>query len=131
MVMIVFGIAGEEFSAVEFLEKNRISPFRTWARGDVRSLHRVHGDSGFAIELPDVEKSIDVPGVMSQFLVESETWLARLPAEAQTRYFDLGVMVGSERSFAPSVSFSHELLGELSARRINLTVSSYPVSDEE
>jgi hypothetical protein len=130
MVFTTLRVRGADFPVDAFLRERRLQVSAVWRKGEPMRGGHVFEDSGFNISLPDAESwAMALPAVRA-FLESERTLLEHLHALALQSVLDVGVSVGEERSYAPSLEFPHDVLAQLAAHGVSLCVSAYPTSDE-
>lgn len=130
MVFIVIRISGNDFAVDDFLESRNLEVDAVWRKGDVTFRGRVMDDSGFNLSLPDAESWVQaLPSVHSFLRAERELFRELLGQNVKME-LDIGVTVGEEKSFAPSLQFPADFLTDLVSAGVTLNVSAYPTSDE-
>ena len=102
-----------------------------WLKGDARHSGKVHEDSGFGFSLPDAETTVAALPLIEAFLESNGSLLSALQHLGTSCNLHLGVTVGEQRSFAPTLEFAPALLSRLAQRNISLSITGYPTSDEE
>jgi len=130
VVFIQFTASGYSFAAGEFAAKHSLSSASLWQKGQAHRFGRVHNDAGFGLSLPDVETPIAAFPLIEAFVEENTHWLSELRQQGSSASLRLGVTVGEEQSFAPTIEFSTALLHRLASTGISLAVTGYPASDE-
>ena len=131
MVFIQFTAHGADFAAQEFLSEHSLHGASLWQKGDPRRSGKVHEDSGLGFSLPDAETTVAAPPLVEAFLESNGRLLSALQHLGAACNLHLGVTVGEQSSFAPTLEFSPELLNRLAQRNISLSITGYPTSDEE
>ena len=131
MVFILFSVSGIDFQAAQFVSQHGLKDASVWSKGQPLRSGRPHKDSGFSLNLPEVDSTREVIPVVESFFAESQDWLAALDKHSVQRLLHLGVTVGEARSFAPSLEFGFDFLRLLVDRRVELHITAYPTSDTE
>lgn len=130
MVFIVFSAYGPEFSANDFVKEHGPKDSSVWSKGQPRRAGKLYEDAGFSLILDEAETNESVLSIQT-FLKNNQGWLAALRKQPVERLFHLGVTVGEERSYAPTLEFDLSFLKELADEQINLNITAYPASDSE
>ena len=130
MVFIQFTARGPFFGSGEFAAKHSLNSASIWQKGQAHRFGRVHEDAGFGLSLPDAETPIAAIPLIEAFVEENAHWLSELRQQGASASLNLGVTVGEEQSFAPTIEFSTALLHRLANTGISLAVTGYPTSDE-
>lgn len=131
MVFIQFTASGAGFAVQEFLSENSLHGASLWLKGDARRSGKVHDDSGFGFSLPDAETTVAAPSLVEAFLESNGSLLSALQHLGIACNLHLGVTVGEQSSFAPTLEFAPAFLDRLAQRNISLSITGYPTSDEE
>lgn len=129
MVFLVMRISGTNFCVDQFLHGRKLDVTAIWRQGEMSKRGKVFDDSGFNLSLPDFDSwKQALPFVQSFFQVQAQLFheLSDMNLRAA---LDIGVTVGDEESFAPSLEFPVEFLAALASLGIVLNVSAYPTSD--
>ncbi len=130
MFMINFDAESRTIDVSTMLERPFAYETSHWKFGEKRRNGKSHETNGFSACLPDADSWSEAVSLMKGFWKSHEGLLSQLASAGAQKEFRLGVFVGSEKSFAPSLSFPVELMSELSALGIAVTVSCYPTNDE-
>jgi hypothetical protein len=130
MVFVVIRVSGADFAVDGFLAERDLAINSVWHKGETSLRGRLLDESGFNLALPDAESWVEALPLVHSFL-QSERDLFRDLSELNVEMeLDIGVTVGEEKSFAPSLQFPIDFLAELISCGIYLNVSAYPTSDE-
>ena len=78
MVFILFSVSGTDFQAADFVSEHRVKGASVWSKGQPLRSGRPHKDSGFSVNLPEVDSTREVTPVVESFFSESQDWLAAL-----------------------------------------------------
>lgn len=130
MVFVVIRVSGAEFAVDDFLDRWNLEVGLVWRKGELSIRGRVAEDSGFSLCLPDADSwKQALPSVQTFLRAEKKMFeeLRHLNIEME---LDIGVTVGEEKSFAPSLKFPIDFLTDLISSGIDINVSAYPASDE-
>jgi hypothetical protein len=130
MIFHFFRISGFKHSPEHFIHEWALEPSGVWAEGELSPRGRPYKDSGFAIALPDADSWPEALPHLMDFIESRRDLFAALRDMNADVNLSIGVTVGSNESFAPSLDFSNQLLTEIAACDINLTITGYPTSDE-
>ncbi len=130
MVFIVFRISGQGFAVDQFLRSHDVEVSAIWRAGEASRTGQLIEDSGFNLSLPDFDSWAQALPFVHSFLREQKELFRELAERKLSMELDIGVTVGEEKSFAPSLAFPIEFLSDLTSYGVMLTVSAYPASDE-
>ena len=121
---------GPDFSVDEFLAEHRLDVSSIWRKGDDRPSGGKYEHAGFDIGFPDAASWVVGLPVIRAFLDSNAAPLEKLRLLGVCVDLDIGVTVGEERSFAPTLEFPQGFLTLLVTLGVNLNVAAYPTSDE-
>lgn len=128
MIFMVLRAQDPSFPVDTFLSRHSVQASYVWRKGEPRRRGLTHEDSGFSIQLPDVASwVVGLPSVKAYIESRRHIFedLQQIDAEV---VLDIGVTVGEEESYAPSLSFPKDFLALLITLGINLNVSAYPTA---
>ena len=125
-----FKASGIQFDPRAFVDNWRLEADSVWLRGETGILGCAHGASSVSIGLPDTSSRKELCTVLLSFLSASEPWLIELRKLCDKRELNIGIMVGSEHSYAPSVEFPVDLLSIFVRCGVSVRVSGYPCSED-
>ncbi len=130
MVYVVLRIASRDLPVDDYLHRSRLEVTNIWRNGEASRNGRVNESSGFNLSFPD-EPSWSKSLAAVRGHLQSEAVLLRDLRDVNAEMeLDIGVTVGEEQSYAPSLEFPSEFLADLASLGISLTVSAYPTNDE-
>jgi hypothetical protein len=132
MIFLLIRVTGDHWNPSELIARFNIQDCGVWSNGDAfkTSLRGFHKDTGFAFSLPDAQSWVVAqPSLIAMLSSNVELFQAvkALNLKAELR---LGVTVGEEASFVPSLDFSTELISMLHEANISMEISAYPTSNE-
>ena len=132
MSLAMLNAGGPDFDVDAFLQSHPGVPCSSvWHRGEVGRRGRVNDESGFCAEVVEFEDRDELVEAVGRFLEPRSRFFADLAAHGASSRIHIGLYVGSEKSFAPSILFPPAVLQLLAERSVHLVVSGYPVSDPE
>ena len=131
MLILLFRAYGDDFDASDFVAENSIAIADLWRKGQEFHTGRglIHRDSGFSISLDGEFGASEAANLVGSFLRENSAWLDALTAHHVTAEFSVGILVGSEGSYASGIELTDAILGELARARVGLSITAYPCSD--
>lgn len=130
MIFIGLRVLASDYPVDDFLNDHGVQASSVWHKGELRRMGLIHEDSGYSIEFEDAESWVTALPSVQTFLEREKHVL-----EAAAKQFDvemtldIGVTVGEENSYAPSLSFPSEFLALLGALGITLNISAYPTAE--
>lgn len=132
MIFSLIRITGENWQPSEIIARFDLSDCTVWQRGDPLTLGkgRTHTTTGLAFSLPDAESWVTGLPLVRSTLQRNRELFQTVAALGLKTELSIGVTVGEETSFAPSLDFPLELISELHAAKVALEINSYPTSDE-
>lgn len=130
MVFIVIRVSGPEFPVDEFLRSRDLEVDAIWRKGEISRKGRPLDESGFNLSLPDFDSWVQALPLVHSFLLNQKELFRELVSLNLSMVMDIGVTVGEEKSFAPSLEFPVKFLSDLASYGVILNVSAYPTSDE-
>ncbi|MFY3744659.1 hypothetical protein ACOQFB_12160 [Anaeromyxobacter sp. Red801] len=124
-------ISGRDFDVDVFLAKfPRLKPTACWRRGEPRFRKPAHEDSGLSLALREAARWAELRARTVR-AIEALAPVIKTAHEAGAEVgLDFALFVGAQ-PFTSSVSFSEEDLHLFSGLRGGVTVSAYPVANEE
>jgi hypothetical protein len=129
MVFIVIRITGKDLVIDTFLSRSGLGVSSIWRKGETARTGRVNDDSGFTLAFPEGESwAHSLPTVRAHFQAEAALFRELRSRNAEVE-LDIGVTVGEDQSFAPSLAFPTEFMAELVSLGVSLKVSAYPTSN--
>jgi hypothetical protein len=130
MVFSTLRVQGTDFPVDSFLRGRSLEVSAVWHKGEPRRAGRTHEDSGFNLHLPDAESWIAALPTVQAFLESERQTFDSLRSLGVEAVLDIGVTVGEEKSYAPSIEFPRDFLAQLVALGMKLNVSAYPTSEQ-
>ena len=132
MIFSTVRITGENWQPNEIIHRFNIPECTVWHRGDTFEVGkgRTHKNTGFAFSLPDADSWVaGLPLVMSMLELNRELFqtVAAIGLKAE---LSIGVTVGEEASFAPSLDLPLKLIAALHSANVAMEINAYPTSDE-
>src|SRR6266545_1723610 len=114
MIFTVLRVSGSDFLVDTFLDARRVDLSSVWHRGE-SSRRGSHQTSGFTVALPDAASwKVALPAIRA-FLNSERKLLEDLRKLDVDTVLDIGVTVGEEESYAPSLQFPKDALEQLAA----------------
>lgn len=102
-----------------------------WHIGDQRTPGRICDDCGIVATVSDAAFVGEMAEEIRQFVRSRQAVLSRALASGWDAELDLGITVGDAAQMTATVSLEPELLRALGDLGVRLSVSAYPVSDED
>src|SRR5688572_31628015 len=130
MVFTVLRASGSDFEVDRFLSDQQLDACSVWRKGEPRRSGSTHADSGFNLALPQADSWVTALSYLRDFIKVHAGLLKDLQSLGVGAELDIGIAVGEERSYAPSITVPNDVLTELSALGLTLMVSAYPTSDD-
>ena len=130
MIFTVLRVQGSDFAVDTFLNGRRLDVSAVWHKGQPSRRGSNHDDSGFNVSLPDAESWVAALTSVREFLESERELFDDLRSFGVRAILDIGVTVGKDRSYAPSIEIPNDVLSNLVALGVGLNVSAYPTSDE-
>jgi hypothetical protein len=131
MVFAVIRVAGQDLMIDRFLGRDGLEIGGVYRKGETRRNGQVHTKSGFAFSFPETSSwAQSLPIVFAHLHAEADLYreFRQLRAEVE---LDIGITVGEEGSFAPTLMFPNDFLSELALLGMDLNISAYPASLED
>lgn len=129
MVLILFNAFGSTFAASDFVAKHSIKDASVWKKGEPLGKKKKHEDSGFSLNLKELDTAIELAPLLESFIRESESWLVPLLTQPVDRLLNIGMTVGEEASYVSCIELEAKLLTLLVENKIGLHICGYPTSD--
>jgi hypothetical protein len=132
MILLLIRVAGDNWQPSAIVGQFIVPDCSIWHCGDpfASGRGRVHKDTGFAFSLPDADSWVAalplIRGMLQQYL-ELFQAVAAMGLKSE---LSIGVAVGEDESFAPSLDIPLELISVLHAAKVALVITAYPTSDE-
>jgi hypothetical protein len=132
MIFILLRFSGQAFEPNEIVERFQVPNCYIWRKGDVfQSGHgRTHKDFGFSFSLPNEDSWPAALPVIRSMLAKHSALFSAVAAMSLLSELSVGVTVGENASFAPSLDIPLDFLSELLEAKLLLTITAYPTSDE-
>ncbi|MBN1960882.1 MAG: hypothetical protein JW841_08040 [Deltaproteobacteria bacterium] len=132
MITVVWRIYGDNFNVDKFLSINpELSPSLVWRKGELRRGYKeLMINSGVNIPFCERETIEDVMTVVFRWLKKWRQKILTLRKRRVYSTLDFAVYVGSLKQFAVQINFHPKYLLRLAKAGVCLTVSAYPVSDD-
>jgi hypothetical protein len=132
MIFLLLTISGSNWEPEQIIREFQIANCTTWKHGEPmkHGSGRTYKDSGIALSLPDHPNWVEAMPEVASLLNANLPLFARVAAMGMASELSVGVTVGSDESFAPSLDFPTTFLAALQEASINLQVTCYPTSDE-
>lgn len=130
MVCVVLRIGARDLQIDDYLHRSQLEVTNIWRNGEASRNGRVNESSGFNLSFPEESSWAESLAAVSAHLRSEASLLRELRDVNAEVELDIGVTVGEEQSYAPSLGFPSEFLADLASLGISLTVSAYPTNDE-
>jgi hypothetical protein len=132
MIFSIVRISGDNWQPNEIVDRFNIPGCSVWHRGDPFKTGKglEHSDTGLAFSLPDAESRITGLPLVRSMLQQRLELFRTVAAMGMKSELSIGVTVGEEASFAPSLDFPLELIAELHIANVALEINAYPTSNE-
>ena len=128
-VIAVWRTSSPDLDVDALVREFALEPDALWHKGDP-SRRKPESESGLNLDVARSRSTADAVQESLRFVEQNRELLSRVHALGASSVLDLGVMVGSETSFAPSVRLSRELLLACLEQHVELHISCYPVGCE-
>ncbi len=131
-VVAVWRVSSANFDVEDFLRRfPTLSPDAVWRRGEPRLVRGKNEDSGFNLTLAEAENGAAAISQARDALARLQPALLELRRLSVPSLVDFGLFVGGSVSFTSSVRFAPDMLQWFSEQGVGLSVSAYPVSEED
>ena len=130
MIFTLLRVSGLNWQPTEMVARFQIRDASVWRAGDARRRGN-YKDSGFSLSLPEHESWASAKTAIRDLLCAQKHALDAAAVLDLSVELSIGVTVGEENSYAPTLDFEPELLAALHAARVALSVTAYPTSDEQ
>lgn len=132
MIFVLLTASGKDWEPEDPLRQFQIEDCQIWRQGDALKYGRgrVHDDSGFSTSLPEQPSWSAAQNEIRALLNRLAPVLSSLAARPVIIELSIGLTVGSSDAYVSSITLPFDLLAELAAAKINVSVSGYPSSDE-
>ena len=132
MIVAVWRVSSANFDVEDFLRRfPTLAPDAVWRRGEPRLVRGKHEDSGFNLTLEEAENGAAAVSQARDALARLRPALLELRRLSVPSLVDFGLFVGGPVSFTGSVRFAPDVLQWFSEQGVGLSVSAYPVSEED
>jgi hypothetical protein len=132
MIFILLRVSGQAFEPNEIVERFQVPNCHTWCKGDAfqSGRGRTHEDFGFSFSLPNESSWPAALPVIRSMLAKFSALFSAVAAMNLLSELSVGITVGDNASFAPSLDIPLDFMTELLEAKLHLTITAYPTSDE-
>jgi hypothetical protein len=131
MIFVLFNAFGDNFDPVAFVKKFSIVEANLFKKGAPMSFGgKVHKQSGLSITLENSSSSDEAVREIENFINSNKEWLSSLAEQTVESAFNIGITVGGNDAFSPSLDFGVDFLALISSLRLRLNICCYPTSDQ-
>lgn len=131
MIFTTIRSSGQRFDVDDFLKTCGVKPDRIWRMGEPSRVGSAHETSGFNLEFPDAETSATALPPVHDYMKDKSDVFRRLQSLNVAVELNMGLTVGSDKSFSTSLAFPIGFMSDLVSLGIVLNVSGYPTSPDK
>ena len=124
-------VKGTDKALKEISDSLSVSIGASWKKGDTKRRGGKYHVSGFNATVADTETPKQLINEITKFLLSSKNNNVTFTSGEIDAQLDIGIGVGSEDQFTASVTFTPENLKKITDIGLELTISAYPIADDE
>ena len=100
-------------------------------KGDYISKGKQFSSSGFNVDIPDSESPVDMVNKIESLLIEFQANSINFVGSKLSANLDIGFGVGEDEQFAAEYNISLSLMELALKVGVSISLTAYPVDDEE
>ncbi len=131
MNIAVLRILGDEEDINAIKALHSFDVIGEWKKGDPISKSKTFSSSGFNVDLPDGESPVDMVNKIKSLFNEFQSHSINFVESKLSANLDVGFGVGEDGQFAAEYKISLSLMELALKVGVSISLTAYPVDDEE